>query len=306
MRDASARPDIAVLLMAHGTPRSLDELPEYLRLVTGREPSARLLEEMRQSYGAVGGRSPLTDITLAQAAALGLLLDSRGVRALVVAGMRNWRPFIREAAAEIAESGVTRVVGIPMSPQFSTASVRRYVEAASAALPARVNFTTVEAYCEHPLLVEAFAERVNAAAPQPGEEVVFTAHSLPERDRDAGDPYPEQVAATTRAVAARCGLPAYAFAYQSAGRAPGPWLGPDIGDLIRERAAAGVRALLAVPIGFVCDHTEVLYDLDIKAASVARECGVTLRRTESLNTSPAFIRMLAALVESALAAGSRQ
>ena len=306
MREASDRPHVAILLMAHGTPDSPDQMLEYLRLVCGnREPAARLVEEMRHNYGAIGGRSPLTAITLAQGAALQAEMDERGVNALVVVGMRNWHPFIAEAMARIEEAGVTRVVGIPLAPQFSTVGVQKYLDAARAALPAGVAFSPVRSFHDHPLLVEAFAERVRAAAPGADEEVIFTAHSLPERIGRSGDPYPGQVAATAHAVAARCGLPTYHFAYQSAGRTPEPWLGPDVSDTIRERAAAGVRRILVVPVGFVCDHTEVLFDIDIRAARTAEECGVALRRTESLNTSPTFIRALAAVAEQAASADAQ-
>jgi protoporphyrinogen/coproporphyrinogen III oxidase len=297
MPDASVRPEYAVLLMAHGTPESLDQLPDFLRRVRdGREPSADLITEIRHHYEAIGGRSPATAMTLAQAGALQAVLDERGVRALVVVGMRNWRPSMAEAMARIREAGIRRVIGVPLAPQYSTVSVQRYVDAAQAALPEGVTFEWVRSLHDHPLLVEAFAERLRAAAPGPDEDVVFTAHSVPERVGRSDDPYPAEVAATAAAVAARCGLSAYVRAYQSAGRTPEPWMGPDLSDRIRERAAAGVRRILVVPIGFVCDHTEVLFDIDIQAARTARECGVTLRRTESLNASPTFIRALAAVV----------
>jgi ferrochelatase len=287
-----------VLLMAHGTPESLDELPAYLQLVRGgRPPSPELVAEMRHHYSAIGGRSPLTDLTAAQAAALAARL---GRDVPVAVGMRNWRPYIKDALQQLSRAGARRIIGIPLAPQASTLSVQKYVEAARAALPAGVRFEAVRSYFVHPLLVEAFAERVQAARPLAGDVLVFTAHSLPSRVIASGDQYAEEVAATAAAVAARAGLTVYECAYQSAGRTPEPWIGPDIGELIRARAASGARQFLIVPIGFVCDHTEILYDIDVEAASVARECGATLRRTESLNTSPTFIAMLESLVRSAL------
>ena len=141
----------------------------------------------------------------------------------------------------------------------------------------------------HPLLIDAFAERLRAAAPTESELVVFTAHSLPARVIEAGDATPDEVAATARAVASRAGIARYEVAYQSAGRTPEPWIGPELGALVRERAAAGGRRFLIAPIGFVCDHTEILFDIDVQAAAAAREAGAALRRTESLNTSPTFI-----------------
>jgi ferrochelatase len=214
--------------------------------------------------------------------------------------MRNWRPFIADAIDALAGAGVKTIIGLPLAPQFSTLSVQKYIDAATSALPNGIAFSCVRTYHNHPLLIEAFAERVREAAPTAGEAVIFTAHSLPERVARAGDPYPEEVATTARLVAARAGLASYHVAYQSAGRTPEPWLGPDVSEVIRQLAATGGRSFLIVPIGFVCDHTEVLYDIDVQAASAASECGATLRRTTSLNTSPTFIRALAALVRTAL------
>jgi len=299
------KPDTAVLLMAHGTPESVDQMADYLRLVRGgREPSAELIEEMTHNWEAIGGRSPLTDITLQQGRALQTQLAADGLALPVAVGMRNWRPFIADAVGEIYRNGAVRIVGIPLAPQFSTLSVQKYMDAAKAALPPDVAFSCVRSFHDHPLLIEAFAERVRAAAPQLDEDVVFTAHSLPQRVAQAGDPYPNEVASTARAVADRCGIGSFRTAYQSAGRTPEPWLGPDLSDFVRERAAAGVRRMLVVPIGFVCDHTEILFDIDAQAAGVAREAGVELRRTESLNTSPTFISMLAALVAREVSAAS--
>jgi protoporphyrin/coproporphyrin ferrochelatase len=281
--------------MAHGTPSSLDEMPEYLRLVRGGRPASdELIAEMRHNYAAIGGRSPLTDITNAQAAAL---REALGPEIPIAVGMRNWHPFIRDAAAELVSGGVTRVIGIPMAPQFSTLSIQKYFDAAAAAMPNGLRFQAVPSYHAHPLLLDAFAERLRDARPKPDELVVFTAHSLPRRAIEAGDPYPAEVAATARGVAERCGVTDYAIAYQSAGRTPEPWIGPDIAELIDDRSGMGTRKFLVVPVGFVCDHTEILFDIDVQAARIAREFSTTLRRTESLNTSPTFIAMLADLVQ---------
>ncbi|MBI3494172.1 MAG: ferrochelatase [Acidobacteria bacterium] len=285
-----------VLLMAHGTPSSMDEMPEYLRLVRGGRPASdELIAEMRRNYEAIGGRSPLTDLTQAQAAALRARL---GPEIPVAVGMRNWTPFIKDALAELAATAVTRVIGIPMAPQFSTLSVQKYTEAATAALPAGLRFDAVHSFHAHPLLLEAFAERVRAAQPKPDELVVFTAHALPQRVIDAGDRYADEVAETARGVAGRAGLTRYDRAYQSAGRTPEPWIGPDIGQVIDDRSGTGTRKFLVVPIGFVCDHTEILYDIDVQAARTAREFSTSLRRTESLNTSPTFIALLEDVVRS--------
>jgi len=287
-----------VLLMAHGTPSSMDEMPEYLRLVRGgRPPSDELVEEMRHNYEAIGGRSPLTDLTLAQAQAL---RERLGADIPVAVGMRNWRPFIKDAIEELAASGVTRIIGIPMAPQFSTLSVKKYIDAATASLPAGVEFVPARSYYAHPRLLDAFAERLRAAVPRADELVVFTAHALPLKVIESGDQYAEQVAATARGVAERAGVTSYQGAYQSAGRTPEPWIGPSIEELIDEQSGLGVRKFLVAPIGFVCDHTEILYDIDIQAARTAREFSTSLRRTESLNTSPTFITLLDELVRAAL------
>jgi len=288
---------VGVLLMAHGTPSSLDEMPEYLTLVRGgRAPSAELVHEMRENYAAIGGRSPLTDITEAQAAALRTRLTDE---IPVAVGMRNWKPFIKDALADLAQAGVTRVVGIPMAPQFSTLSVRKYIDAAAAALPAGVEFESVESFHTDPLLIDAFAERLRAARPASDERVIFTAHALPQRVIAAGDRYADEVAETAAAVAARAGVATYDLAYQSAGRTPEPWIGPELASVIDDRSVS-LRKFLVVPIGFVCDHTEILFDIDVQAAQVAREFSTTLRRTESLNTSPLFIAMLEKLVRARL------
>jgi ferrochelatase len=277
-------------------------MAEYLRLVRGgREPSEELIEEMSHNWRAIGGRSPLTDITLRQGLALQALLAGAGVTAPVAVGMRHWKPFIADAVRDLCASRVARVIGIPLAPQFSTLSVQKYMEAANSAIPSDVVFSCVQTFHDHPLLIEAFAEKVRAAAPAGDEEVVFTAHSLPQRVAQAGDPYPDEVATTARLVAARSGVGAYLRAYQSAGRTPEPWLGPDLSELIRARAGAGVRKFPIVPIGVVCDHTEILFDIDVQAAETARYAGVALRRTQSLNTSPTFIKALAALVRQAAA-----
>ena len=289
---------IGVLLMAHGTPSSMDEMPEYLRLVRGGRPaSPELVAEMRHNYEAIGGRSPLTDLTMQQADALRLRL---GPDVPVAVGMRNWKPFIAQAVDELQAAGVVRVVAIPLAPQFSTLSIAKYFAAASGALAQGTELVRVASFYQHPLLLQAFAERLLAVRPDQDDEVVFTAHSLPKRVVEEGDRYVEEVTATARGVAALAGLETFQIAFQSAGRTPEPWIGPDISDFIRERAAAGVRSFVIASIGFVCDHTEILFDIDVQARRAADAASASLRRTESLNTSPTFIAMLEDLVRTHL------
>jgi len=283
--------------MAHGTPSSLADMPEYLKVVRGgRPPSPELVEEMTHNYRAIGG-SPLTELTLAQADALSKRL---GPDVPVAVGMRNWHPYIGAAMSELAARGVDRIIGLPLAPQFSTLSVQKYMDAATAAIPAGVAFEPVRTFHSHPLLLQAFAERVREADPRADETIVFTAHSLPKRVIDAGDVYATEVAETARGVAGLAGIAKYDIAYQSAGRTPEPWIGPDLSEYIAGRTAQGSRAFLVVPVGFVCDHTEILFDIDIQAARAARDAGAALRRTESLNTSRTFISALEAIVRTLL------
>ena len=289
----------AVLLMAHGTPSSLDEMPEYLRLVRGgRPPSAELVAEMRHNYA--GDRRTLAadrDHAGAGATRCGRRL---GPDVPVAVGMRNWRPFIKDALADLAASGVTRIIGVPMAPQFSTLSVQKYVDAATAALPAGVQLR------RRPLVPRASAAargvrrtRARRRASARTRAVVFTAHSLPVRASSTAATCTPTKSRRPRAAWPRWPASArYEIAYQSAGRTPEPWIGPDLGELHHVAARPrGARRFLVVPVGFVCDHTEILFDIDVQAArTAARDAGATLRRTESLNTSPTFIGALEAIV----------
>lgn len=285
----------SVLLLAHGTPESLADMPAYLERVRGgRPPSPELVEEMTRNYAAIGGRSPLTTLTLAQADALRSAL---GEGARVFVGMRNWRPFVADALDEARRDGVRRLVAVPLAPQYSTLSVGKYREAVETAKPDGLEVAFVSSWHDHPRLLDAFASRVREAlAEGPADRVVFTAHSLPERVVREGDPYAEQVAATARGVAERAGLASYTQAWQSAGRTPEPWLGPSLEEHLTALAAEGARSVLVLPIGFVCDHTEILYDVDVQARAHAERLGLVLRRTASLNDHPGLVAALADIV----------
>jgi ferrochelatase len=287
-----------VVLLAHGTPESLDDMPEYLTLVRGgRAPSPELIEEMRHNYAAIGGRSPLTAITRTQADALARALGD-GTRVFV--GMRNWRPFIADALRDARAAGLTELVALPLAPQYSTLSVAKYRDATEASRPEGLVLRFVEPWHDHPGLLDAFAEKVKEALLRsPADAVVFTAHSLPRSVIDAGDPYPDEVLATARGVALRAGLDDLRLAWQSAGRTNEPWLGPTLGEELGALAAVGARRVLVAPIGFVADHTEILFDIDVQAREAARAAGIRLQRTASLNDSPRFIATLADLVRGA-------
>jgi ferrochelatase len=285
----------AVILLAHGTPESLDQMPEYLtRVRGGRPPSPELIAEMTGNYGAIGGRSPLTDITRAQAEAL---QQELGDGTPVYVGMRNWRPFIADVVQDALAAGARELIGVPLAPQFSTVSVARYRDVLREATPDGISVRCVASWHDQPWLIAAFAEKVKVAGP--ADVVLFTAHSLPVRLIEAGDPYAREVERTAALVAEAAGLSSYERAFQSAGRTPEPWLGPSVEDALRAAHARGARSVLAAPIGFVSDHTEILFDLDVQAAREADRLGLAFRRTESLNTSPALVRTLAALVRAA-------
>jgi ferrochelatase len=290
---------IAVLMMAHGTPERLDQMETYLtRIRGGRRPSHELVEEMSHNYAAIGGRSPLTELTLAQGRALEELL---GPPFQVFVGMRNWHPFIADVVPKAMELGAERIVALPMAPQYSELGVGKYLDAIRKTVPQGVPLVSVRSWYDHPGFLDALSEKVREAERRRGpfDGVVFTAHSLPERVKDLGDvPYPAQVRETAAGVAQRVGLKDWSVAYQSAGRTPEPWLGPELESVLTDRARKGWDRVLVVPVGFVCDHTEILYDIDIEAKKMARDVGVELVRSESLNTSPTFIRALADIVHS--------
>ena len=286
----------AVLLLAHGTPESLDEMPAYLTAVRGgRPPSEELVAEMTRNYASIGGRSPLTDITQAQARALSALLGLP-----VYVGMRNWHPFVADVLKQAAADGVDEMIAVPMAPQYSSLSVGKYQSVVRENLPEGMQVRFVGEWHAHPGLLDAFAVKLrNALAEEPADRVLFTAHSLPVRVIESGDPYARHVGETACGVAGRAQTTASAQAWQSAGRTPEPWLGPSVEEKLDELQAQGARSVLVCPVGFVCDHTEILYDIDVQAAQHASTIGLRLRRTDSLNDGPELIATLADIVRAA-------
>jgi ferrochelatase len=217
--------------------------------------------------------------------------------------MRHWHPFIRETADDIARAGHRNVVGVVMAPHYSMMSVGAYQKKLLEAAQGRLQTALVRSWGDHPAFLEAVSERVAQALQRfsspSAVQVIFTAHSLPERILAAGDPYPDELRASAAAVAARHGLKDWRLAYQSAGATADPWLGPDAGDVITELASQGRKAFLIVPIGFVCDHVEILYDIDIEYRALAERLGVQLERTASLNDDPGLVAAVAGVVRTA-------
>ena len=289
---------VAVLLMAYGGPGSLDEVEPYLRDVRGGRPTPpEFVQEIRQRYARIGGRSPIRELTEAQAAGVRRAL-AKDERFAVYVGMRHWHPYIRDVVERIVADGHRRVVGIVLAPHYSAMSVGAYEKQLLEAAAGRLEPALVRSWADHPKFLDAVAGRVTEAlhrfppATRDAVQVLFTAHSLPERILATGDPYPDELRASAAAVAQRVGLATWRVAFQSAGATPERWLGPEAGAVMTELAGQGHRAFLIVPIGFVCDHVEVLYDVDVVYHELAERLGVRLERTASLNDDPVFVGAL--------------
>ena len=286
----------AVLLLAHGSPESPEEIPEYLERVTsGRTLPPRVVEEITQRYQLVGF-SHLTSWTMKQRDQLARELDLP-----VYCGMRNWKPFIGEVLKKMAADGVDHAVVICLAPHNSRTSVGLYRRAVEGDGKLPFTFDFIESWHDQPLLVEAFAERLaagrEAACGEAGCElpVIFTAHSVPQRTITEGDPYQQQAQRTAELVARKTGLKAdgWTLAFQSQGMSGGPWIGPSVEETITRVRKQGATGVFIDPIGFLCDHVEVLYDIDIVFRQFADKLGMRLWRAESLNDSPTLIAALA-------------
>jgi ferrochelatase len=279
-----------VLLLAHGAPERLEDVESYLTFVRGGRPaSPRIVEEVRSRYQAIGGSSPLLAWTRVQAEALERML---GIS--VFFGMRNWHPFIREAMDRVRDAGLDRIAAIAMAPHFSELSVGLYIrrtEEARREAGVAAEIRWARSFHDEPLLIEAFAEKLEPVAA--GRKVLLTAHSLPEKALSGGDPYDRETRATAAAVAARLGLADWEFAYQSQGLTDDRWLGPTVESCLDRYAAAGLREVVVCPIGFVCDHVETLYDVDVVFRNYAAERGISVFRPEALNGSGKFTAALA-------------
>ena len=288
--------------MAYGTPSGPDDVERYYTHIRhGRPPAPELLTELQDRYDAIGGISPLLATTRAQAAGIASALEAEEPGRFVVAlGQKHSAPFIEDGVAELLGQGVERIVGLVLAPHFSTMSVAQYASRAVDAAAGRVPVSVVQSWHLEPGYLELLAGYVRDALAEVGGvdgcEVLFTAHSLPQRILQDGDPYPDQLAETAAALAELAGVPRWSVAWQSAGRTADPWIGPDVLDVLRSRAQDGARAIVVCSCGFVADHLEVLYDLDIEAAGVAEELGIAFARTASPNADPAFTATLAGVV----------
>ena len=308
----------AVLLLAHGTPETIDQIPAYLRnVVSGRPIPEHVVEEIQHRYAQIG-RSPLTEITFEQARIVEAELAAAGHPVPVYVGMRNWLPYIPGVVRQMRADGIEEAAVICMAPQNSRTSVglyRRAVEAEAAGL--RIDFT--EGWARHPLLAEAFAERLRPLLTKLGAEVgapvpvLFTAHSVPTRtvqpptgDSAAGqprlwpgegvDPYAQEARHTAELVAERVPeIPRWRFAFQSQGAGGGPWIGPSVEETLESMASEGEKTVILHPIGFLCDHVEILFDVDILFHGIAVKLGIRLERPESLNGSRTLARAVAQL-----------
>jgi ferrochelatase len=295
---------IGVLVMAYGTPSSRDGVATYYtRIRHGRPPSDEQLADLVRRYDAIGGISPLTRRTLDQVAALAAALEASDPgRFDVRFGSKYEPPLIEEAAAALRDEGFTEVVGLALAPHSSTMSTDQYMARAREALGDAVVLRAVGAWWEAPGFLELVARRVTDALERLPEdqrqstEVIFSAHSLPERILSDGDTYADQLRESADRAARLAGVTRYDVAWQSAGRTTETWLGPDILEVLALKAAAGVTCVVSCPIGFVSDHLEVLFDIDVEAQRVAREVGITLVRTDSLNDDPTFVAVLADVV----------
>jgi len=300
---------IGVLVMAYGGPSCLDDIPGYLADIrTGRPTPRAVIEEITDHYRCIGGKSSILEISMRQAASL---QDKLGADFQCWVGMRHWSPWIEEVVGEMAEQGVRKAVGVVLAPHYSRMNTERYFGRIKEGLKmyrAAIEFAYVKSYHDSPSLIEALGRRVEAGMSQwPALErgkvhVVFSAHSLPARIMRDGDPYDAQLRSTASLVARRAGLPPerWSFSYQSAGKSPESWLGPQLVEYLPSLVERGIRDVVCVPVGFVADHVEILYDIDIEAKAAAEKAGIRMERPAALNDDPLFIDTLAGAIRAAL------
>jgi len=298
---------IAVLLMAMGGPDSLENVEPFLRDVRGGRPTPpELVEEIRGRYRATGGKSPALAITKEVARKLEERLnESGGERYRVYVGLRHWHPFIQETYAELLGDEPEHIIGLCMAPQqssLSTGAYQKKVDEARASLQNDCPVSYVASWHRHPKLIAAIVHNIRQALQmftadvRPKVPILFTAHSLPERIVAMKDPYPNEVQGTVEAVTSLLGDTPTRFAYQSQGRSDEKWLGPTVETVVEDLAREGHRHVVVAPIGFLCDHVETLYDIDIELKQYAARHGIHLERIAMLNASPAIVETLASVL----------
>lgn len=293
---------IGVLVMAYGGPNNLDEVEPYLLDVRGYRPtSPEIIQEVRERYREIGGRSPILEQTQAQADAIGTTLNANDNKFKAFVGMRHWHPFIKDVLMEMQEEGIERAVSLVMAPHYSRMSIGAYYQRLDKA-SSPIEFSRIEDWHLQAGYINALAKCVRHALNSFPEEVranvpvIFTAHSLPEKILEWNDPYPTQLHETVSGVMEQLDSRPYEFAYQSAAISSIPWLGPDAGEVIERLVSEGEKHILLCPIGFVCEHVEILYDIDIVYQNLAKSLGIHLERIEMLNTAPQMIDGLAQLI----------
>lgn len=298
---------IGVLIMAYGGPNSLDEIPGYLADIrNGRVTTPAVLEEISRNYRLIGGKSPLLEISTRQVEAVRAHLDPDKFK--VYMGMRHWSPWIEDVVGQMIDDGITQAIALVLAPHYSKLSVAKYHAKVADGLEmyrGHIDFDFIDSYHDAPKLIQALANRVNEGlsrwpeAERDDVHIIFSAHSLPVRIMKMGDPYDSQLRETAQLVADKAGLAAarWSWCYQSAGRSSEPWLGPQIQEHIPALAAQGIQNMISIPVGFVSDHVEILYDIDIQAQAVAKELGVRLERPSALNDDPLYIQTLVDLIE---------
>lgn len=297
---------IGVLIMAYGGPNNLEEIPGYLADIrNGRVTTTAVLEEITHNYTKIGGKSPLLEFSTAQVEAIRGQLDPEKFK--VYMGMRHWAPWIEDTIRDMLDDGITHAVSMVLAPHFSKLSVAKYQDKIASGLEmyhGEIEFANIDSYHDVAGLIRPLAVRVREGINRwPEEErdevhVVFSAHSLPVRIIKMGDPYDSQLRETAQLIANEAGLrdDQWSWSYQSAGRSPEPWLGPQLEEFIPELAEKGIKNIVSIPVGFVSDHVEILFDIDIEAQKAAQECGVRLERPSALNTDPVFMKQLADLI----------
>jgi ferrochelatase len=293
---------IGLLVMAYGGPKNIDEVEPYLLDVRGYRPTApEIIHEVRERYREIGGRSPILEQTQAQASALESALNINGQEFKAFVGMRHWHPYIKDTLAEMQSQGIQRAVGLVMAPQYSRMSIEAYIKKIEQA-ESPIEIKPINNWHLLPGYLDALVSRVRAALERfPADirsqvPVIFSAHSLPEKILEWNDPYPDQLRATVDAVMQRLGNHPHDFAFQSAAISDDPWLGPDVSESIKRYAAQGQKNIVSCPIGFICEHVEVLYDIDIVYQKLAKSLGVRLERIEMAHTAPQMMAGLAELI----------